>query len=188
MLVNSTQRLEADIGPDSDLEGEFLQKRIDYHKSVRQAKPRRSDWTNMLVKREVEHWQKLKIKADSDNALLKCEAKTFKTYLEWHVKTFRIKKESTLQSYWKCVSLAYIDLAGHRMDNSAELDVRDWSPVYLTLTYKLDTSEKEKRAIQIRVQLSLMLLLSGATATRLGALIESSSARGSNKACWVMPS
>lgn len=59
MLVNSTQRLEADIGPDSDLEGEFLQKRIDYHKSVRQAKPRRSDWTNMLVKREVEHWQKL---------------------------------------------------------------------------------------------------------------------------------
>lgn len=35
---------------------------------------------------------------------------------------------------------------------------------------------------QIRVQLSLMLLLSGATATRPGALIESGSARGSNKA------
>ena len=35
---------------------------------------------------------------------------------------------------------------------------------------------------RIRVQLSLMLLLSGATATRPGALIESGSARGSNKA------
>src|SRR5439155_9709123 len=35
---------------------------------------------------------------------------------------------------------------------------------------------------RIQVQLSLMLLLSGATATRPGALIESGSARGSNKA------
>ena len=77
-------------------------------------------------------------------------------------------------------------------------------PRYLTPTYKLDTSEKEKQAMyvqdlyavlhalwvddtkalhgRIRVQLSLILLLSGATATRPGALIESSSARGSNKA------
>jgi hypothetical protein len=35
---------------------------------------------------------------------------------------------------------------------------------------------------RIRVQLSLILLLSGATATRPGALIKSGSARGSNKA------
>jgi len=50
---------EPDIGPDSDPEGEFLRKRIDYHESAGRAKPRRSDWTNGLVKREVEHWQKL---------------------------------------------------------------------------------------------------------------------------------
>ncbi|KAI9868969.1 MAG: hypothetical protein M1813_002792 [Trichoglossum hirsutum] len=55
------------------------------------------------------------------------------------------------------------------MNNSAELDIRDWIPEYLTPTYKLNTSEKEKRAI-------------GATATRPEALIESDSARGSNKA------
>src|SRR5256885_12804133 len=71
-------------------------------------------------------------------------------------------------------------------------------------TYGLDSSEKEKRAMyvqdlyavlhalwvddtkalhgRIRVQLSLILLLSGATSTRPGALVESGSARGSNKA------
>ena len=79
-----------------------------------------------------------------------------------------------------------------------------WIPGYLTPTYGLDSSEKEKHAMyvqdlyavlhalwvddtkalhgRIRVQLSLILLLSGATSTRPGALVESSSARGSNKA------
>jgi hypothetical protein len=68
----------------------------------------------------------------------------------------------------------------------------------------LDRSEKEKLAMHVqdlyailhahwaddtkalhglsRVQISLLLLLSAATATRPGALVESSSAKGSNKA------
>src|SRR5438552_217023 len=72
------------------------------------------------------------------------------------------------------------------------------------LIYGLDSLEKEKCAIyvqdlyavlhalwvddtkalhgQIRVQLSLILLLSGAISTRPGALVESGSTRGSNKA------
>jgi Protein of unknown function (DUF3435) len=36
----------------------------------------------------------------------------------------------------------------------------------------------------IRVQISLLLLLSAATAIRPGALVESASAKGSNKAVW----
>ena len=36
----------------------------------------------------------------------------------------------------------------------------------------------------IRIQISLLLLLSAATATRPGALVESASAKGSNKALW----
>ncbi|KAI9869309.1 MAG: hypothetical protein M1813_000098 [Trichoglossum hirsutum] len=55
------------------------------------------------------------------------------------------------------------------MDNGAELDIRDWISGYLTPTYRLDSSEKEKRAIST-------------TTTRPGALVESSSAKGSNKA------
>src|SRR5437764_14483487 len=49
---------EPDIGQDSDSEGEFLRQRIDYHEAKGRAKPRRNDWTNSLVKREFEHWQR----------------------------------------------------------------------------------------------------------------------------------
>ena len=48
-----------------------------------------------------------------------------KTYLEWRVKNWRLKKESTIKSYWKRLSCAYIDYAGRRMDNGTELDIRD---------------------------------------------------------------
>src|SRR5438046_8465123 len=46
-----------------------------------------------------------KIKANPDNTILRCEAKTFKAYLEWHVKTFRIKKERAI-TYFTVSSLA----------------------------------------------------------------------------------
>ena len=48
---------ESGIGPDSDSEGEYLRKRLDYHGAEGRAKPRQSDWTKGLVKREFEHWQ-----------------------------------------------------------------------------------------------------------------------------------
>ncbi|KAJ9654854.1 hypothetical protein H2201_008928 [Coniosporium apollinis] len=145
-----------------------------------------------------------KIKAAPDETLTLCEAETIKTYLEWRIKAFRIKKESSIKAYWKRLSCAYIDLAGHSMDNGTELDIRDWIPTYLTPTYKLDTSEKDKLAMyvqdlyvvihahwaedtkalhgRLRVEISLLLLLSAATTTRPGALVESGSAKGSNKA------
>jgi hypothetical protein len=48
-----------------------------------------------------------------------------KGYLEWRVKNFRIKKESSIKSYWRRILCGYIDLTGHGMDNGTELDVRD---------------------------------------------------------------
>jgi hypothetical protein len=48
-----------------------------------------------------------------------------KTYLEWRVKNWRVKKESTIKSYWKRLSCAYIDYTDRRMDNGTELDIRD---------------------------------------------------------------
>ncbi|KAJ9634908.1 hypothetical protein H2199_008772 [Coniosporium tulheliwenetii] len=195
-----------DVALDSDSEGELLRERIAFHKGAGRAKSRRSDWSKKLVAREVEHWQDFcrKIKADPDKTLSKCEAETIKAYLEERVVKFRIKKESSIKAYWKRLSCAYIDLAGHRMDNGTELDIRDWIPTYLTPTYKLDTSEKDKLAMyvqglyviihahwvedtkalhgRLRVEISLLLLLSAATTTRPGTLVESGSAKGSNKA------
>ena len=54
-----------------------------------------------------------------------CEPEIIKTYLEWRAKSSRVKKESTMKSYWKRLSCGYIDAAGRRMDNGTELDVRD---------------------------------------------------------------
>ncbi|XTI94315.1 hypothetical protein V2W45_1473512 [Cenococcum geophilum] len=81
----------------------------------------------------------------------------------------------------KRISLCYRDLTNYRMDSNIP-------------SLGLNKSEKEKHAIYvddtkplygfIRVQISLLLLLSAATATRPEALVESASAKGSNKALW----
>ncbi len=79
------------------------------------------------------------------------------------------------------------------------LTIKQWIP-----ELELDDSEKEKRAMYVqdlyavlhclwandlkpvhgrfRVQIALILLISGATTTRPGALVESGSCQGSNKA------
>ncbi|KAF2866226.1 hypothetical protein BDV95DRAFT_649794 [Massariosphaeria phaeospora] len=46
--------------------------------------------------------------------LLSCKPKTFKAYLRWRKKHFRIKKQSAMQSYWKRISNCYRHLAGER--------------------------------------------------------------------------
>ncbi|KAJ9641087.1 hypothetical protein H2199_005755 [Coniosporium tulheliwenetii] len=191
---------DPDVGLDSDSEGELLRKRIAYHKGW--DGPNQDEAIGQRDSLEESFCRK--IKADPDKTLSKCEAETIKAYLEERVTKFRIKKESSIKAYWKRLSCAYIDLAGHRMDNGTELDIRDWIPTYLTPTYKLDTSEKDKLAMyvqdlyaviqahwvedtkalhgRLRVEISLLLLLSAATTTRPGALVESGSAKGSNKA------
>jgi hypothetical protein len=62
---------------------------------------------------------------DPKDTLSRCEAATFKTYLEWRVKNFRIKKESTIKAYWRRILCKFIDVTGHSMDNGVELDIRD---------------------------------------------------------------
>ncbi|KAF2826067.1 hypothetical protein CC86DRAFT_446552 [Ophiobolus disseminans] len=95
----------------------------------------------------------------------------------------RVKKESLMRSYWKRISICYMDLTRHTIDANI---LANWIPTLL-----LNRSKKEKHAMYvddskplygfIRVQISLLLLLSAATATRPRAIVESASAKGSNK-------
>ncbi|KAL5405073.1 hypothetical protein PMIN06_010286 [Paraphaeosphaeria minitans] len=134
-----------------------------------------------------------------EDQLHKCDPAVFKTYLEWRTEHSRIKKESAIDAYWKRLSMYYDHVVGHAMANKVLKDVRRWIP-----ELKLDRSKKEKLAMYvqdlfailhalwvddkkplhgfIRVQISALLLLSAATATRPGALVESASDKGSNKA------
>ncbi|KAI9719521.1 MAG: hypothetical protein M1828_006150 [Chrysothrix sp. TS-e1954] len=89
------------------------------------------------------------------------------------------------------------------MDSSVLIDIRNWIP-HLTMELKLDDSDKVKKEMyvedlytvlyalwaedpkalhgRLRVQTALILLLSAATGTRPGALVESDACRDSNKA------
>ena len=53
-----------------------------------------------------------------------------------------------------------------------------------TILHALQINNTKPLHSFIRVQISLLLLLSAATAIRPGALVESASAKGSNKAVW----
>ncbi|KAF2194702.1 hypothetical protein K469DRAFT_547808 [Zopfia rhizophila CBS 207.26] len=199
--------LDANPGMDSDLESCLDSEAEEILRDIAQleeegpAKPRQKPQTVKLWKREGELWVRfcLKIEVDPEDSLRECKRGRFKAYLRWRKKHFRINKQSSMEVYWKRLSQCYRDLTRHKMDGDVLDDVHNWIP-----SLKLDTSKKEKHAMYvqdlyailhalwvddtkalhgfIRVEISLLLLLSAATATRPGALVESASDRGSNKA------
>ena len=57
---------------------------------------------NLLFCRFCEHR-----KLDPMAALCQCDVPLFKVYLVWRVKNSRIKKESTVMTYWKVLSMVY---------------------------------------------------------------------------------
>ncbi|KAH8758036.1 hypothetical protein F5883DRAFT_364281, partial [Diaporthe sp. PMI_573] len=115
-------------------------------------------------------------------------------YLVWRVENSRIKKESSVLTYWKLLSMVYSQKMASWMKEEVLYDVRNWIHTYVTPTYGLDTTKKEKAGLfvedlamllyhhwvrdeeifaheRLRVQLAANLILAGATATRPGALI-----------------
>ncbi|EMD65860.1 hypothetical protein COCSADRAFT_310320 [Bipolaris sorokiniana ND90Pr] len=189
---------------DLDSEAEEILKDIAQLRAEGPAKPNHTPHTVKLWKREGDLWERYcfkimkKTKRSPEEQLRACDPETFKAYLRWRKKHSRVKKESSMRSYWKRISMCYMDLTRHTMDANVLTDVCNWIP-----TLMLDKSEKEKHAMYvqdlyailhalwvddtkplhgyIRVQISLLLLLSAATATRPGAIVESASVKGSNK-------
>ncbi|KAJ6280847.1 hypothetical protein J3E71DRAFT_362257 [Bipolaris maydis] len=125
------QESEADL----DSEAEEVLKDIAQLRAEGPAKPNNTPHTVKLWKREGEFWERYCFK------IMK-KTKRFPEEQLRRKKHSRVKKESSMRSYWKRISI----------------------PLH---SY-------------IRVQISLLLLLSAATATRPGAIVESASAKGSN--------
>ncbi|CAN9360413.1 unnamed protein product [Alternaria alternata] len=197
----SEQKSDANL----DSEAEEILKDIAQLRAEGPAKPNHTPHTIKLWKREGDFWERYcykimkKTKRSPEEQLRACDPEAFKAYLRWRKKYSRVKKESSMRSYWKRLSMCYMDLTRHTMDADVLTDVCNWIPSLM-----LDKSEKEKHAMYvqdlyailhalwvddtkplhgfIRVQISLLLLLSAATATRPGAIVESASAKGSNKA------
>ncbi|KAK3934987.1 hypothetical protein QBC46DRAFT_424370 [Diplogelasinospora grovesii] len=155
-----------------------------------------SENTKNMMHEQEQKWRKFcsHRKLDPVEALSQCDVPLFKVYWVWRVKNSRIKKESAVMAYWKILSMVYAQKTASWMSDEVLYDVRNWIHVYLTPTYGLDTSKKEKAGIfvedlavllnhhwirdeevfaheRLRVQLAANLILAGATATRPGALI-----------------
>lgn len=203
--IDLDRELEGERDTQPVSEADAILKRIAYHQKQGPAKPRHSDRTKELWKTESKFWKSYCLKVQEETGLSpkdqlrRCDPAVFKTYLEWRTEHSQIKKESAIDAYWKRLSMYYDHVVGHAMANKVLKDVRRW-----ILGLELDRSKKEKLAMYvqdlfavlhalwvddkkplhgfIRVQISALLLLSAATATRPGALVESASNKGSNKA------
>ncbi|KAI9763366.1 MAG: hypothetical protein M1840_000558 [Geoglossum simile] len=144
-----------------------------------------------MMETEMRNWREFckTLRIDADRALKACEAKRFKAYLLWRVQHSRAKKESTIITYWKVLSMVYARSTSRYMDEGVLYDMKNWIPLYLTPHFGLNDSEKEKACLfvddlsvllnchwvrdteifaheRLRVQMALLLLISGCTATR----------------------
>ncbi|KAH7305346.1 hypothetical protein B0I35DRAFT_362391, partial [Stachybotrys elegans] len=122
-------------------------------------------------------------------SLKACNASVFKAYLHWRLKNSRVKKESSIMTYWNVLSMVYAQKTARWMDGGVLYDVGNF-----IRTLGLDRSKKDKSGLyvedldlilhylyvrdgfvytheRLRVQLALILIIAGATATRPNVLI-----------------
>ncbi|KAH6670144.1 hypothetical protein B0J14DRAFT_112396 [Halenospora varia] len=81
---------------------------------------------------------------DFQKTLGLCDAAVFKTYIEWRVKWSRIKKLSTVHTYWKVLSMLYAQEVRSKMKDEILFDIRNWLATDLLKSFPLDVSPKEK--------------------------------------------
>ena len=74
---------------------------------------------------------------EPSTAIKTCKAAIFKAYLFWRVKNSRIKKESSIITCWKVLSMVYARLAERYMDEGILYDIRNVY-VYLYLFQSVD--------------------------------------------------
>ncbi|KAI1846940.1 hypothetical protein JX265_014014 [Neoarthrinium moseri] len=163
----------------------------------------RGERTDKMIAAEAAKWQQFceviqsdkEVKRSPYELLKRCHAPTFKSYLNWRCNNSRIKKESSIITYWKVLSMFYCNQTKNWVDGGVLFDINNWIPIGLTPLKNLDTSVKDKSGLyvadldlmlhhhwvldqevlahgRLRVQIALALILAGATSTRPSALIE----------------
>jgi hypothetical protein len=65
------------------------------------------------------------MKVDPIEEIKLCRAGFIKGYLEWRVAFSRIKKQSSITTYWKVHSMLYMEEAKRYMDDDMLLDIRN---------------------------------------------------------------
>ncbi|KAK3934555.1 hypothetical protein QBC46DRAFT_347512 [Diplogelasinospora grovesii] len=171
---------DEDSDGDSSGEGEAAGHSTSYHHLISQYEEEgpvlanRGDSAKKMIRTEERKWIKFcdvltkerrlidpaADPVDPDELLKKCHAPTFKAYLHWRCKNSRIKKESSIITYWKVLSMFYSDKCATWMDGKILFDIGN------VLNQDIFAHEI------LRAEIALALIVAGATATRPGALIE----------------
>ncbi|KAJ0100679.1 hypothetical protein J7T55_012537, partial [Diaporthe amygdali] len=158
----------------------------------------RGDVARSMIRSAAKNWDKFCTSIErqpADATLKQCSAPIFKSYLHWICKHSRIKKESSITTYWKVLSMYYCDETKQWMENAVLYDIGNWITAELAPEFSLDNSTKIKSGLyvtdldlilhhhwvldehlypheRVRTNLAAILVLAGATSTRPGALIE----------------
>lgn len=77
---------------------------------------------------------------DPTEELCRCDAALFKVYLDYRVKSSRIKKQSAITAYWKVLSMIYAKEAKEYMNDRILFDMRNVSQRYLRLSFVTNTA------------------------------------------------
>lgn len=67
-------------------------------------------------------------KIDAKATLEQCDPAQFKVYLVWRVKNSRIKKESSVMTYWKILSMLFAQETASYMVENVLYDIRNVGP------------------------------------------------------------
>lgn len=65
------------------------------------------------------------VQLSAKDLICRCDPSVFKSYLFWRRRTTRIRKESSIEAYWKRISMYYHDVVGHAMGNDVLKDIRN---------------------------------------------------------------
>ncbi|ORY57005.1 uncharacterized protein BCR38DRAFT_490448 [Pseudomassariella vexata] len=116
--------------------------------------------TQDALARQMEKWRKFATEAgiDPHEKLLVAKPRS------------RIKKESTVKTYWKWLYVNLNEATGKWMTEEILRDVANWINGELIPLFGLDTSQKDKSDL-FRAQMTLILIIAAATTTRPDALI-----------------
>lgn len=74
--------------------------------------------------------------ANPTELLKTCHAPTFKAYLDWRCRNSRIKKISSIMTYWKVLSMLYSDKFLSWIDGKVLFDIGNVSALYPRLNLK----------------------------------------------------
>ncbi|KAI9763324.1 MAG: hypothetical protein M1840_000589 [Geoglossum simile] len=164
-----------------------------------------ADSTNIRLNWVDKMWQEYCLFSEQDphHTLEECSVEVLENFLHWTLNNTKIKKRSSLQTYWRFFGLLYAKQTGRQMDKLVAKEIQacinsltvehnlgvmdgpkpllDVNDLLTILRYHWTSDCRTFSHERLRVQLALILLVAAYTATRPGAIVERPYVKGSNK-------